>query len=183
MPNHCSNNLYLESGKKISHIIKKYLDDETTTELDFNKIIPMPKELRVTSSPATKDENLKAIYKENMEKFGHETWYSWCVENWGTKWSGYDLMLIEDSCASFNTAWAPPIPVIRRLSQLTGETFVLDYVETGMDFIGRFVCGPDGEADEYYDHIDEAPQELKDSVGYEPWEEEEEELYPEEVED
>ena len=26
------------------------------------------------------------LYKYNMDTHGHLTWYSWAVENWGTKW-------------------------------------------------------------------------------------------------
>jgi hypothetical protein len=26
-------------------------------------------------------------YKDNVEKFGHGSWYGWCKEHWGTKWN------------------------------------------------------------------------------------------------
>jgi len=26
------------------------------------------------------------LYKANLDRYGHRHWYSWCVENWGTKW-------------------------------------------------------------------------------------------------
>ena len=26
-------------------------------------------------------------YISNLEKYGYDTWYNWCVHNWGTKWT------------------------------------------------------------------------------------------------
>jgi hypothetical protein len=40
-----------------------------------------------------------------------------------------------------------------------------------MFFCGRYTAGQDGDYDEFYNDIKEAPQELKDSLGYVPWEE------------
>lgn len=62
----------------------------------------------------------------NLSHYQATTWYDWRIENWGTKWDAYDQFSEEsdDSSGSytgryiFNTAWAPPVPVIRRLATI-----------------------------------------------------------------
>jgi hypothetical protein len=165
MPNHCQNKLTLQNGEDILNVISPYLTKippnevfgtsfYTTYEFDFQKIIPM-------------DEKL----------LEGEEWYNWRVENWGTKWNGYDGRITDDgSTFTFDTAWSPPLPIIKKLAELTGETLVLQYIEYGMFFCGQYTAGQDGDFDEFYNDIKSAPQELLDSLGYEPWEENEGEL-------
>lgn len=154
MPNHCTNQLTLESGQDILNVLNPYLIEATDNnyELDFQSIIPMD------------DELLKG-----------NNWYDWRVENWGTKWNGYDGRISDDgSTFTFVTAWSPPLPIIKKLAELTGETLILQYIEYGMFFCGQYTAGQDGDYDEFYNDIQSAPQELLDSLGYEPWEEENE---------
>src|SRR5690242_13974136 len=28
-------------------------------------------------------------YNQNLQKYGHTTWYDWAIANWGTKWNAY----------------------------------------------------------------------------------------------
>ena len=153
MPNHCNNQLTLESGESLFGILSPYLIDkgEGDFDFDFQKIIPM-------------DEKL----------LEGEQWYGWRLDNWGTKWEGYDGRFNCDDFSSFlfDTAWSPPLPIIKKLAELTGQTFILEYIEEGNFFCGRYIAGSDGETDESYD-IDKAPKELLDSLGYEPYEDEE----------
>lgn len=61
---------------------------------------------------------LQAI--RNYMKYGHATWYNWAVEHWGTKWNAYsqpDERNTEDTIF-FQTAWAAPIDLMKRLSGL-----------------------------------------------------------------
>ena len=53
----------------------------------------------------------------NSDAFAEDGWYTWNVNNWGTKWDfgkgEYDdPATIENNevVISFNTAWSPPIP-------------------------------------------------------------------------
>jgi hypothetical protein len=152
MPNHCNNKLTLENGGDILNVLNPYLIEATDNnyELDFQSIIPM-------------DEKL----------LEGEDWYEWRVANWGTKWNGYDGRISDDgSTFTFDTAWAPPLPIIKKLAELTGQTFILQYIEYGMFFCGQYTAGQDGDYDEFYNDIENAPQELLDSLGYEPYEEE-----------
>lgn len=151
MPNHCQNKLTLQNGGDILNVLNPYLTEATDNfyKFDFQKIIPM-------------DEKL----------LEGEEWYDWRVQNWGTKWDGYDGRISDDGSAfTFDTAWAPPTPVIKKLAEITGEKFTLEYIEEGMFFCGRYKAGQEGDYDEFYDNIENAPQELKDSLGYEPYEE------------
>jgi hypothetical protein len=119
---------------------------------DFQKIIPMDEEL-----------------------CKGEGWYDWCIQNWGTKWSGYDGRFNDEQTAfSFDTAWSPPLPIIKKLAEITGQTFVLGYIEQGNFFCGKYTASPEEDYDEFYNDIKSAPQELQDELGYEPWEEVEE---------
>jgi hypothetical protein len=154
MPNHCNNQLTLASGEDLLSVLNPYItlkgDDIIGCQeydFDFNKIIPEPKE----------DDG---------------DWYGWRVENWGTKWTGYEGRFNEDQTTfSFSTAWNPPLPIIKKLAEITGQTFILGYIEEGMFFCGKYTASPEEDYDEYYNDIKSAPQELQDELGYEPWEE------------
>ena len=154
MPNHCNNQLTLESGESLFGILSPYLIDkgEGDFDFDFQKIIPM-------------DEKL----------LEGEQWYGWRLDNWGTKWEGYDGRFNCDDFSSFlfDTAWSPPLPIIKKLAELTGQTFILEYIEEGMFFCGRYTASPKEDYDEFYDNIENAPQELLESLGYEPCEDDE----------
>ena len=154
MPNHCNNQLTLASGEDLLSVLNPYLIEATScgyTEytFDFQKIIPM-------------DEKL----------LEGEDWYGWRVENWGTKWDGYDGRFNDDQTTfTFDTAWSPPLPIIKRLAEITGQTFILGYIEEGMFFCGKYTASPEEDYDQFYDNIKSAPKELQDELGYEPWEE------------
>ena len=182
MPNHCSNYLYLANGKNIFPLLDEYMQESSPTELDFEKILPMPDTIKellylntqemITKRLSGTEEEKKSIMerlielqKINEEKYGIKDWYDWCVGNWGTKWNAYDGTSNESSVV-FCTAWAPPLPIIKRLAELTGETFVLDYLEEGEGFGGRYTAGPEDDNDEYYDDITTAPEDIQEAVGY-----------------
>lgn len=54
------------------------------------------------------------------EECGHASWYSWSIDNWGTKWSSYSFELVEETEElldfRFDTAWSPPEPVFEVLA-------------------------------------------------------------------
>lgn len=61
------------------------------SDFDFNKIVPE---------------------SENCTE-----WYGQRVENWGTKWNAVDAEFIDDGFI-FDTTWAAPLPVIKKISEL-----------------------------------------------------------------
>ena len=160
MPNHCYN--YLEAPEGDVSIIadffstrKDEFSDLPETFLDFEKIIPMPEELKGTEAP--KDQ---------------PNWYDWAVGNWGTKWNSYEGNVTENGIG-FSTAWAPPTPVIVELSKKIGKPLRMTYDESGMDFCGELLAYPDGTyEDNCYSLRSDAPDELREEL----WIDDEEEL-------
>lgn len=145
MPNHCWNQLEVvgEDLTAIRPFIKTEKTTYGTTEhnLDFQAIVPMPPE---------------------MEK--GDKWYDWRIGNWGTKWNSYSGQDTEDAI-SFDTAWAPPIPIVVALAKLVGKTLRLVYNEPGMDFCGEVVARPDGKfMDNCFSPRADAPDDLRDEL-------------------
>lgn len=107
---------------------------------------------------------LVEVYKHNVDVYGHLTWYSWCVENWGTKWDVAEANVDEISLSksgkaysvlyNFETAWSPPTRAILSMSQLyTDLIFKLRYYERGCGFKGMFtVRGGAIMKDETFDY-------------------------------
>lgn len=56
-------------------------------------------------------------YITNKEKYGHETWYNWCCENWGTKWNACNLATYNTNDISFETAWSYPAGIFNELGR------------------------------------------------------------------
>jgi hypothetical protein len=83
-------------------------------------------------------------------------WYDWCVNNWGTKWDvGADTGTEKEEryglkatrvgnqlSASFDSAWAPPIPLYDKLTELEFKVRA-SYFEPGMCFCGIYTDGRD----------------------------------------
>ena len=65
--------------------------------------------------------------------------YNWCCKNWGTKWNCNEVEFY-NGIYSFNTAWSPPAPVIKRMGELFPKlTFHLYYEESGDDYEGDYI--------------------------------------------
>ena len=188
MPNHCTNLLSCTSGKNIGEIIKPYLTDDGKN-IDFNKILPMPKGILKTLKESTIEEitkkrtpeeeearkkNTEALHEQNMKDYGYGSWYDWCVANWDTKWNAYSCWTLEDdsfndiedlSDIGFQTAWSPPINVIRELAKLTGESLRMSYYDEGWMFGGEYLVNADGsETDNCYEDIDDCPEHLREEL-------------------
>lgn len=132
MPNYCESVLEISNLSKDSFnkLISQYTKQEGQEErtLVFNKIIPEP----------TNDKGEPA-----------EDWYDFRVNNWGTKWepntysfeaSSSDKPDLDDGYISIgmSTAWAPPLGIVRKLSELFPEAeFRITYVEPGCCFMGE----------------------------------------------
>lgn len=82
-------------------------------------------------------------YQDNFVKYGHTTWYSWCVDNWGTKWNAYGTGDKRDTenIIFFQTAWNAPIELISKLSEMFPKVRIeLKYAdEDSGSNTGRFV--------------------------------------------
>lgn len=145
MPNHDTNYVVvIGDTEKIDRFI---LEAFTEEGISFDRIVPMPPELRATVSPtdvvetqAAADE-INANYKsfdgekykaisleENarrLAEYGAINWYDWAVINWGTKWGAYSQ---EDQTRHvvdgkdvlrlvFVTAWCAPTPIFQKIEE------------------------------------------------------------------
>ena len=117
------------------------------TPLDFDKIIPYPKEFSDMDKIASDwEKNRTTESYANKPKDGFNSGgYEWCCENWGTKWNacideGVDWDVDGDyAIIHFNTAWAPPEPIIAKLREkFPDANFNGFYREDGMQICGYF---------------------------------------------
>ena len=141
MPNWCDNSVTITADKEKIDVIENALK---TKEQDFFAAI--------RPRPLSEEDN----------------WYSWNVENWGTKWSPsiVDYEREDDTTIwiTFESAWAPPIALYEFMHD-EGYTVSALYSECGMCFIGKFEHGQD-DCYEYdltdLESIESIPEDLVD---------------------
>ncbi|WP_410331993.1 LPD28 domain-containing protein [Ruminococcus sp.] len=113
MPNHITTQIKITGDPEaVKRVLNKIKNDEFGMgTIDFEKIIPMPKN----------------IFKGNLgvrewELYGNNNWYDWSVANWGTKWNAYgfdpNTDYSKEKELKFLTAWSAPHPVIAKLSEM-----------------------------------------------------------------
>lgn len=150
MPNHVTNIVTFTGGEERVKELLSFVKGENK-EFDFNKIAPIPKELKGTTSPTRiisqkeYDEQEKRIAKgeltdneknwglsrgltqeladEYKRRFGASDWYDWQCSNWGTKWNAYEINQY-DNVVEFQTAWSTPYNVLLKLSELFPDVIV-----------------------------------------------------------
>ena len=133
MPNWCSNevSVYAESEKEIEEFISFVKSKKDEEAFSFQSILPMPEELEGTISPTDvisqeeydniEPEKFEAMFNKPItqqtsdrlnEQYGHNNWYDWANNNWGTKWEAANVDMSQDSDDGaqyeFDTAWSPP---------------------------------------------------------------------------
>jgi hypothetical protein len=158
MPNWCSNTVNI-AGEENEMNQMKDLVQTKDSKFDFDAIDPMPEELKgIHSGSTTIDgesfdlwrevdgENVgvtKAEIKALEEKFGTASWYDWNCQHWGTKWNAsdaYDSDAGDNITYGFDTAWAPPLPVLEKLSaKFPNLSIHIRYEEEGCGFWGEAV--------------------------------------------
>lgn len=65
--------------------------------------------------------DLGRIYINNILNYGYANWYKWSLANWGTKWNSYENYIDVGKTwvkFSFQTAWATPLLIFDKLSEL-----------------------------------------------------------------
>lgn len=155
MPNWCNNYLKLEGPQGLLDRAKAAIERDELCHEFFS----IPAELKDATSPNTKDPDFL------IEKYGYADWYSFCVAEWGTKWdiSGGHIQEAGPGflIASFDTAWSPPIALMEKLEGHGFESVVIDYVEYGMNFVGRW----DNGVDEVYEIDENVPEDMDELWG------------------
>tara|TARA_B100002051_G_C16673215_1_gene605661 strand:+ start:212 stop:748 length:537 start_codon:yes stop_codon:yes gene_type:complete len=106
-----------------------YEEDNLTGKLTFEGLIPMPKELNITS-PQNEEADIKQA-EINLKKYGFKDWYDWRNKYWGTKWNPQTSRIekTDDKIIIFyDTAWAP------------GEGWLNKIAETYLNLEFEFKC-------------------------------------------
>ena len=160
MPNWCYNRMNVTGDRdslvKLTEAITRKHDSslaETTmsveqVDYDLTVLFPVPDELRITAmffNTETDDPEYQELlkkYEANKAKYGHTTWYDWCIENWSTKWSPRieewtinDFPNGSEIYAYYETAWSPADGLIREVSkQFPTLLFVVSSDEEGRSF-------------------------------------------------
>jgi len=154
MPNWCECDFYISGPKEE---VERYLETVKGEEsvFDFNQLAPYPERFRGLDGqmhewlrkPPEEREALPPL--DGFNQGGYE----WRIANWGTKWNANDVRLVHESTwqnegrpalsvlVTFETAWAPPLPIVMKASEQFPELeFELRYFEGRMEFNGIFAC-------------------------------------------
>ena len=157
MPNWTSNRLRIQTDSDSQTELKKISELKEIFESDnpFKKIIPEPNWLEVKN-----DDGELPIEKPLKNTFGEvvsvtrefpisgrvdDRWYSWRLQNWGTKWDACSVEITRDDedyleiC--FDTAWSPATPVIEKIRELYQDNDSWTYVNCLYELEGYEGCG------------------------------------------
>jgi hypothetical protein len=146
MPNWCYNNLDVTGEKEEVKRFREFAKAKDPrydkrgkgeeNELSFHSFIPYPDKYLLQD---IKCRTIKTNCKDGYNQGGYE----WCANSWGTKWNAgsvYIEELEEGIRYSFDTAWAPPIPVVIKMGEMFPELkFKLSFSEEGMGFEGDLI--------------------------------------------
>ena len=81
---------------------------------------------------------------DNIQKYGHPTWYEWRNANWGCKWdvdpdSTFVTVEEENIWISCETPWCPPQGLYEEIAKRFPDlVFEAKYLEEGMWFAGSY---------------------------------------------
>lgn len=159
-----SNQDALIKGTRFERVCSNIFDiDDKTTAKDLLDFLSKNKNIDKFNAINL---DLGYQYISNKEKYGHENWYEWSVENWGTKWNAVDVNYTESTDTSltveFLTAWSIAEPIFKKMiEKFPNLTFSGCFVEEGEAFAGE-INTVDGELelmvvhnDDDYDYIKE----------------------------
>lgn len=158
MPNWCNNVVELshEDPAMLERVKKAFTDGRLCDEF-----IPMPDELKGSTSP-----NRDVASAEQLEeKYGYTDWYSFAVNEWGTKWDvggqDSDIQEIDENTIqlSFDSAWSPPLALFLKLETLDFKVKAY-YNEPGMCFAGLYK----DYDEEYYEYAGMSADEIEDDL-------------------
>jgi hypothetical protein len=110
----------------------------------LSEFIPVPQALVDTvAGYLSGDDQIKLDEQvaNNQKTYGYNTWYDFCINEWGTKWdiNGGEITGESDTSLTiyFETAWSPPIEAYRKLDE-QGFTIEAMYYEPGTPFCGEY---------------------------------------------
>ena len=124
-----------------------------------------PEKLAAIKEAADKGEMLQHMVPMPKEYLDDQSWYSWRIENWGTKWDAgeaYGDIDGDTLSLSFDTAWGPPTTAYDTYTTENDDMHIeADYYEPGMGFVGSYDSGLG--IDKSFD-IDFSEEDWRDSI-------------------
>jgi len=146
LPNWCDNKLHIfgANSKELkrfekfakrpdSVVCQLSIEGDEVDILDFNNFISYPEKF-------AKADEARRLGLSEEDGYNHGG-YGWCVSHWGTKWGACHVsssMTKRSLFYAFDTAWAPPVPVIYKMAELFPKLeFHLNYAEAGCAFAGK----------------------------------------------
>lgn len=169
MPNYCNNTLNLTGPSKD---IKKFYDSIKNDVVFFELIYPTPENLK---GEISKFSGYDDLFEKKSTPEEYKDWYSFRVNEWGTKWDiiedyGISISNVDDTKStlhlSFSTAWSPPIGIYNQLTE-RGFKVEASYFESGTCFYGRFTDGLDEYSE--YSEPNELPFWVVEEFDLEEW--------------
>lgn len=140
------------------------MEDEWTRFPDFEKVVPRPDGLDITSDGLVMyienefaahhtmtelKEQIKRASLESVENFckaivnlkkhGFTCWYDWQVAHWGTKWNSYACKSSGENIWEFDTAWSGVREIVSKISEAYPTVVVL--YEYADEDTGSSNCG------------------------------------------
>lgn len=125
-----------------------------TCHLDLNGTVPMPEEVKETTSPCPPDQ--EELQKSNILKYGAGNWYDWANRYWGTKWGAYEVLEPEREDENtiiyrFQSAWSPPTQWFITTSAMFPD---LTFENAAADEGGMYYCVTTYKAGEEIENVD-----------------------------
>jgi hypothetical protein len=104
---------------------------------------------------------------ELKQKYGHDNWYDWVTDIWGTKWGIYEASWVDDNSVSFQSAWSPAEKIIGSLSLKYPELdFVLQAADEGGGFTSEYFIKEGVMVQQDYEWDSEDGIRVRKAVGY-----------------
>ena len=142
MPNHCHNRVTFYSDDKPELIQKLYKIFKS--EEVFTQFVPEP-DWATTPNEAgelsAKDPNEPMFPPKFPDGTVDDRWYSWRLQNWGTKWDCYEVDIDDSELeygfeVTFDTAWSPPEEICSAIKEQFDVSVSWFFDEPGMEFAG-----------------------------------------------
>ncbi len=133
MPNNTINNvdIAVNTGEDKEVLALAELKNKlniSENQFDFEGIIPSPKWENIPNEDGElptldKDGSFETLrWKDGSQD---DRWYYWKIDNWGTKWNSYNIEVEsnfdDELTVSFDTAWAPPIEIFKKIKEYCEE--------------------------------------------------------------
>ena len=154
------------SRQNISYVV--YLYQKTGEIQEFLKLrynnyckqikkVSLPKYIDYLLQSQTADIALGEKAYNNLKQYGHKDWYSWCVENHGTKWNALDVEIYAYANEiRFQTAWSAPLPVMEKLAETFSDVtihFLWSDEDMGVNCGEIFYYANNGKAESFVENF------------------------------